>query len=162
MTYYTIWFLQFQNLIFGYTIFYPSANHEGQGWSALKTTQLSGRACATSKKVWSWSVKKYSKIRFLSVLWLGPILTLTFDFDPYDLIWWLLTPRYSYMLTIMSLRWKTKKSLNFCGNVSFYFKTSLNHIIKSKFLLISKAFIKCFHIRYHMIWYRRFQNFNFG
>jgi hypothetical protein len=37
-----------------------------------------------SHHVWSWSNQNYSKNQVLSVLWLGPILTLTFDFDPYN------------------------------------------------------------------------------
>jgi hypothetical protein len=34
---YTIWFLQFQNLTFGYKNFHPAANHEGHSESPLKT-----------------------------------------------------------------------------------------------------------------------------
>ena len=90
------------------------------------------------------------KIRFLSVLWLGPILTLTFDLDPYHLVWWLLTPWYSYILTMMFLRQKTKKLKKF----SFYVMTSPNDVITSKFLLIWKALIKTFDTRYYTIWYR--------
>jgi hypothetical protein len=45
-----------------------------------------------SHQVWSWSNKNTRKIRFLSVLWLGPILTLPFDLDSNHLVWWLLTP----------------------------------------------------------------------
>jgi hypothetical protein len=40
-----------------------------------------------SHLVWSWPNKNTQKIRFLSVLWLGPILTFTFDLDPYYLAW---------------------------------------------------------------------------
>jgi hypothetical protein len=47
LRYYTIWFLQFQNLTSGYTIFDPSANHQGYLQSPLKTNQLSGRPSAT-------------------------------------------------------------------------------------------------------------------
>jgi hypothetical protein len=39
LRYNTIWFLQFQNLSLGYTMFDPGANHEGQRQSALKTNQ---------------------------------------------------------------------------------------------------------------------------
>jgi hypothetical protein len=80
LRYYTIWFLQFQNLTSGYTIFDPGANHQGHSQSALKTNQLSGRRSATYQ-VWSWSNKQYSKIRFyhyydLTQFWPWP-LTLT-------------------------------------------------------------------------------------
>jgi phage terminase large subunit-like protein len=47
LRYYKIWFLQFQNLTLGYTIFDPDANHEGHSQLPLKTNQLSGRLCAT-------------------------------------------------------------------------------------------------------------------
>jgi hypothetical protein len=52
-------------------------------------------------------IKNTQWIRLLSVLWIGPILTLTFD--PYHLVWWLLITWYSYMQTMMFLRRKTKK-----------------------------------------------------
>jgi hypothetical protein len=44
LRYYTVWFLQFQNLT---NIFYPSANHQGHSRSPLKTNQLHGRPSAT-------------------------------------------------------------------------------------------------------------------
>jgi hypothetical protein len=47
LRYYTIWFLQFQNLTSGYIIFDPGANHQGHSRSPLKTNQLSGRPSAT-------------------------------------------------------------------------------------------------------------------
>jgi hypothetical protein len=47
LRYYTIWFLQFQNLTSGYTIFDRGANHQGHSRSPLKTNQLSGRPSAT-------------------------------------------------------------------------------------------------------------------
>jgi hypothetical protein len=110
MRYYTVWFLRIQNLTLVCTIFDKSTNHEGQGRSALKTNQLSGRACATFtpslKLIRIWIIRK---IRFLSVLWLGQILIFTFDLDPYHLVWWLETARNSYILTMMILRWKTKQ-----------------------------------------------------
>jgi hypothetical protein len=90
------------------------------------------------------------RIRFLSVLWLGPILTLTFDLDSYHFVWWLLTTRYSYVLTMMFLRWKIKK----LKKLSFYVMTSPNDVITSKIFLISKALIKAFHMMYNTIWYR--------
>jgi hypothetical protein len=89
------------------------------------------------------------KIRFLSVIWLGPILTLTFDVVPYHLVWWLLTPWYAYMRTMMFLRCKIKKLKKF----SFYIMTSPNDVMTSKFLLIWKALIKTFHMMYNTIWY---------
>jgi hypothetical protein len=126
----------FQNLTFGYTIFHPGANHEGHWWLTLKIIQLRGRPCATftpSMKLIHSKILK--KIRFLSVLCLGPILTLTFDFDPYHLVWLLLTPKHLYMLTIMILRCNTKKFI-FRGKFSFYVMTSPNDVIASKFELI--------------------------
>jgi hypothetical protein len=63
-------------------------------------------------------IKNNRKIRFLSVLSLGPILTLTFDLDSYHLVWWLLGPRHSYMPTMMILRWKTK-NVEFLGKFQF-------------------------------------------
>jgi hypothetical protein len=95
-------------------------------------------------------IKITRKIRFLSVLWLGQFLTLTFDHDPYHLVWWLLTPWHFYMLTMMFLRRKTKKLDNF----SFYIMTSPNDVITSTFLLIWKALNKTFDMRYYTIWYR--------
>jgi hypothetical protein len=95
-------------------------------------------------------IKITLKIRFLSVLCHGPILTLTFDLDPYQLVWRLLTPWYYYILTMMLLRQKTKKLKKF----SFYVMTSRNYVITSNFLLISKALIKTFHMMYNTIWYR--------
>jgi hypothetical protein len=83
------------------------------------------------------------KIRFLSVLWLGPILTLTFDLDPHHLVWYLLTPWYPYILTMTFLRCKIKK----LKKISFYVMTSPK-------LLIWKALIKTFHMMYNTIWYR--------
>ena len=94
-------------------------------------------------------IKITLKLRFSSVLCLGPILTLTFDLDPYHLVWWLLTPWYSYMLTMMFLKWKIKKLKKF----SFYVMTSPNDVITSNFLLIWKALIKTFHMMYNKIWY---------
>jgi hypothetical protein len=95
------------------------------------------------------AIKITLKIRFLIVLWLGPILNLTFDLDPYHLVWWLLTPWYSYILTMMFLRQKTNKLKKF----SFYVMTSPNDVITSTFLLIWKALIETFHICYDTIWY---------
>jgi hypothetical protein len=94
-------------------------------------------------------IKITLKIRFLSVLWLCLILTLTFDLDPYHLVWWLLPPWYSSILTMMLIRQKTKKLKNF----SFYVMTSPNDVITSIFLLIWKALIKTFHMMYNTIWY---------
>jgi hypothetical protein len=94
-------------------------------------------------------MKITQKIRFLSVLWLGPILTLTFDLDPYHLVWCLVTPLHTYMLTMMFLRCKIKK----LKKISFYVMTSPNDVIRSNFLLIWKAFIKTFHMMYNTIWY---------
>jgi hypothetical protein len=62
-----------------------------------------------------------------------------FDLDPYHLVWLLLTPWYSYMLTMMFLKRKTKK----LKKISFL----PYDVIKSKFLLIWKALIKTFHMR---------------
>jgi hypothetical protein len=101
-------------------------------------------------------IKITLKVRFLSVLWLGPILTLTFDLDLYHLIRWLLTPWYSYMLAMMFLRWKIKKLKKF----SFYVITSPNDVITSKFLLIWNALIKTFHMMYNTIWYRMVPSFS--
>jgi hypothetical protein len=106
-------------------------------------------------------IKNTRKIRLLSVLWLGPILTLTFDLDPYHLVWWLLTPWYSYMQMMMFLKRKTKK----LKKLSFYVITSPNDIITSNFLLIWKALIKTFHMRYYTLWYRMvpsISKFNLG
>ena len=50
---------------------------------------------------------------------------------------------------MMFLRQKTKKLKKF----SFYVMTSLNDVITSNFLLIWKALIKTFHMRYNTIWY---------
>jgi hypothetical protein len=47
LRYYTIWFLQFQNLTAGYTIFDPSTNYEGHQQSVLKINKLRDRLCAT-------------------------------------------------------------------------------------------------------------------
>jgi hypothetical protein len=99
-------------------------------------------------------IKITRKIFFLSVLWLGPILTLTFDLDHNDLIWWLITHRYFYMLTMTFLRCKTKKLKKY----SFYVMTSPNDVITSTYLLICKALIKTFHMRYYTIWFLPFQN----
>jgi hypothetical protein len=76
LRYYTMWFLQFQNLTSGNTIFDPGANHQGNSRSPLKTNQLSGRPSATFTPSVD-PIKKYSKNKVLSVLWLDPILTLT-------------------------------------------------------------------------------------
>jgi hypothetical protein len=87
LRYYTIWVLQFQNLTLGYTIFYPGANHQGHSRSPFKTNQLCGRPNATFTPSLKMIKKNNTrKIRFLSVLWLDPILTLTFDLAP--IIWY--------------------------------------------------------------------------
>jgi hypothetical protein len=52
--------------------------------------------------------KNKRKIRFFSVLLLGPILTLISDLDLYYLVSWLLAPRHLYVLTMVILRWKPK------------------------------------------------------
>jgi hypothetical protein len=85
------------------------------------------------------------KIKFLSVTW--PNL----DLDPYHLIWWLLAPRHSYMLTMIILRCKTKK-FNFVGKIIFYAIMSPNDVITLNYFLIWKALIKGFYTRYNMIW----------
>jgi hypothetical protein len=90
-----------------------------------------------SHQIWSWSNQNTRKIRFLLVLWIGPILTLTIDHGPNHLVWWLITSWYIYMLTIMFLRWKTKK-LNFLRKFSFYVMTSLNDVITSNFCWFGK------------------------
>jgi hypothetical protein len=97
--------------------------------------------------------KNTPKIRLLLVFWLGPILTLTLTL----IIWWLLSTRYLYILTMMIFIWKTKK-LEFWGKFSLYVMTSPNNVITSRFYLVWKALIKCFHFRYCTIWFHRFQN----
>jgi hypothetical protein len=69
LRYYTIWFLQFQNLNLGYTIFDPSANHEDHGRSPLKLFSWVAGQVLLSHQVWSWSVQKYSKNKvFISII----------------------------------------------------------------------------------------------
>jgi hypothetical protein len=99
-----------------------------------------------SHQVWSWSNKKYSKNKVFVSIMTWP----NFDFDPYNLLWYLLIPWYSYMQTIMFLRRKTKK----LEKVSFYVMTSPNDVITSKCLLIWKTLIKTFYMMYYTIWYR--------
>jgi hypothetical protein len=110
-----------------------------------------------SHQVWSWSDQEYLKNKvFVSFMtWLN------FDLDlwpwPFYLVWWLLNPWYLYMLTMMILRWKTKK-FNSSGKFSFYVMTSPNDVIAPKVNLIWKALIKDFQMRYYTIWYHRYQN----
>jgi hypothetical protein len=102
-----------------------------------------------SHQVWSWSNKKYSKNKVFISIMTWPNFYLDLWLCPYHLVWWLLTPWWSYMLTMMFLRWKKKKLQKF----SFYVMPSPNDVITSKFLLICKALIKTFHMRYYTIWY---------
>jgi hypothetical protein len=73
--------LSISNLTLGNTIFDPGANYEGQGLSALKSNQLSGK-----------SLYKYLKNKVFVSIETGPILTLTFDLDPYYTVCWLSIP----------------------------------------------------------------------
>jgi hypothetical protein len=62
----------------------------------------------------SWSDQTYSKNKvFISIMTLS---NFDYDLDYNHLVWWFLSTRYSYMLTMMILRWKTKK-LEFLGKV---------------------------------------------
>jgi hypothetical protein len=107
-------------------------------------------------------IKDTPKIRFLSVLWLGPILTSTFDLDPYHFVWWLLTPWYSCMQTMMFLRQKTKK----LKKLSFYVMTSRNDVITSIFFCWFGKHSSIPFIwgttRYGTVWFLRFQNWPSG
>jgi hypothetical protein len=100
-----------------------------------------------SHQVWSSSNQNYLKNKvFVSII---PSPNFELWPWPYYFVWWLLTHWYSYMQTIMFLRQKTKKMKKF----SFYVMTSPNDVITSNVLLIWKALIKTFDMRYYTIWY---------
>jgi hypothetical protein len=102
LRYYTICFLQFQNLTSGTLFLTLKLTMKVIRDRPTKLISWVADYVLLSHQVWSWSNKKYSKNKVFISIMTWPKFDL--DHDPYHLVWLLLTPSYSYILTMIFRR----------------------------------------------------------